>query len=185
MARHINLQGKTERKGLRVSKGSPQHTFWAQWVAGRIAHKLTGLPAASKRPMRGPRTQAAARDATPPTCVEQGRAKVSVAALGAAGSAGRAVSNPPYHVHSGIASKVVDAGAGKVEVRLLGGGGLRPPGGQPAAGGPHPVGDHGVDKHHNHELVQLQGQSRGSVTAVTGRCSCEAGRQSARCKWRG
>ena len=32
----------------------------------------TGLPAASKRPMRGPSTQAAAREARPPTCSDGG-----------------------------------------------------------------------------------------------------------------
>lgn len=60
-----------------------------------------------------------------------------------------------HHVDRGVACKVVDTRAGKQDVGLLLGAGHRAPGGQPAEGGPHPVGHHGVHKQHDHQLVQL------------------------------
>ena len=66
-----------------------------------------------------------------------------------------------HHVHCGVSSKVVDAAAGEEDVGLVDRGLHLAEGAQPAKGGPDPVGDDGVDKQHDGQLVQLQGGGGG------------------------
>ena len=136
----------------------------------------TGCPAASNRPRRGPSTQAAAREANPPTCSGwAGTAAVSgvefrtrrqevqgqeIGRLGRAGRGGSSCSTheqrqqlaaQPHHVDRAIPRKVVDPRVDKQHVATRGRC-RRAQRGDPAPGRPDPVG-------HLHKTAQSSQQA--------------------------